>query len=192
MRLTFRRELAGVLLVTLFTLTGCGAIGSGAGAGPSPTPMPDSEILAIGKQIAQCLRDQGIVEMPDPIVDGNHHLQLPGDVEAQIEGRYPKSTLEQAQQSCQSLFDQLPESAIRGGDNTGDADPNAPGPEDVEALRAFAACARENGIPEFPDPKADGSFPVMGTPLAAEGKSARLLAVFQACAKYWDGGISYS
>jgi hypothetical protein len=32
----------------------------------------------------------------------------------------------------------------------------------------------------------------MGTPLAAEGKSARLLAVFQACAKYWDGGISYS
>jgi hypothetical protein len=77
--------------------------------------MSDAEVLAIGRQIAQCIRDQGIVEMPDPIVDENHHIQLPEGAEEQIEGRYPEATLQQAQQACQSLFDQLPESAVRDG-----------------------------------------------------------------------------
>ena len=59
----------------------------------------------------------------------------------------------------------------------------------VLALATLTGCG---AIGSGSDPKADGSFPVAGTPLAAEGKSARLLAVFQACSKYWDGGISYS
>ena len=179
--------------MALITLTGCGALGSGGGAAPSPTPMSDAEVLAIGRQIAQCIRDQGIVELPDPIVDENHHLQLPGDAQAQLEGRYPKSTLDQAQQACQSLFDQLPDSAVGdGGQQGANPDEKYPGPEDIDALRAFAACARENGIPEWPDPRADGTFPVRGTPLASEGKSVRMIAVFQTCAKFWDGGISFS
>jgi hypothetical protein len=183
----------GVLLVALVTLAGCGALGSGGGAAPSPTPMSDAEVLAIGKQIAQCFREQGIVEIPDPIVDEHHRLQLPGDAQTEIESRYPKSTLDEAQQACQSLFDQLPESAMRGGPEQGaNPDEKYPGPEDIDALRAFAACARENGIPEWPDPKADGSFPVRGTALAEEGKSERMRHVFDACADKWSGGITFS
>jgi hypothetical protein len=180
---------SAAIIVALITLSGCGATGAGAGAEPSPTGMSHAEVLAIGKQIAQCIRDQGVVEFPDPIVNEGGQLELPDNAEAEIEGRYPEATLQQAQQACQSLFDQLPESALKG---QGSDDPNGPGPEDVEALRAWAKCARENGIPEWPDPKSDGSFPVAGTPLEREGKSDRMRAVFDACQQYWDGGITFS
>jgi hypothetical protein len=187
MRILPRYATAALILITL---AACGTNGAGAGAGPSPTAMSNAEVLALGKQVAQCFRDNGIPEFPDPIVDDHGQLQLPNNMEAQIEELYPQQALEQAQQACQSLFDQLPESAIRGeGEST---DPDAPGPEDVDALRRWAACARENGIPEWPDPKADGSFPLAGTALGAEGKSERMRRVFEACQQYWSGGITYS
>jgi len=173
----------------LLTLAACGAGGPGAAAGASPTAMSNADVLALGKQVAQCFRDNGIPDFPDPIVDDHGQLQLPDNMEAQIEDVYPAQVLERAQQACQSLFDQLPESAIGGG---GDSDSDAPGPGDVEALRQWAACARQNGFPDWPDPKADGSFPLMGTPLEAEGKSQRMLAVFEACRQYWDGGFTIS
>jgi hypothetical protein len=187
-------RLGTALLVTFVTMTSCGLIGSGNGPAPSPTPMSDAEVLAIGKQIAQCIRDQGIVEMPDPIVDENHHIQLPEGAEEQIEGRYPEATLQQAQQACQSLFDQLPESAVRDGGSGGGGDPGdrSPGPQDMEALRAFAQCVREQGIPEWPDPGADGRFPVSTGPLAGQAKSPRLIAAYEACTKYWNGQVSFS
>ena len=184
---------AGALLVALLTLAGCGILRSGDGATPAPTTMPDAEVLAIGKQIAQCIRDHGIPDMPDPIVDENHHIQLPEGTEEQLEGSYPEATLQQAQQACQSLFDQLPESAVRsndGGDNNSGDD--VPGPEDQDALRQFAACVREQGIAEFPDPRADGTFPVIGTPLENQAKSQRLIDAYLACGKYWSGQIGFS
>jgi hypothetical protein len=44
-------------------------------------------------------------------------------------------------------------------------------------------------VPQWPDPSADGSFRIAGTPLGTEGKSARILAAQQACRQYWDKGI---
>ena len=155
----------------------------------APTTISNADVLAIGKQVAQCIRDNGIPDFPDPIVDDNGQLQLPSNTEDQIENAYPQQVLERAEQACQSLMDQLPESAIGGG---GDSDADAPGPGDVEALRQWAACARQNGFPDWPDPKADGSFPLLGTPLETEGKSQRMAAVVEACKQYWDGGFTIS
>jgi hypothetical protein len=186
---TLHRSVAALALVML--VAGCGTSGPGDPADPSSTTMSDADVLVIGKQVAQCLRDNGVPEFPDPIVDEHHQLQLPDDMEAQLETRYPPQTLERAQQACQSLFDQLPESAI-GGNGPNDADSDAPGPGDVEALRQWAACAREHGFPDWPDPKADGSFPLSGTPIAAEGKSPRMIAVFDACQQFWSGGFTFS
>ncbi|GEM_PF-701177 len=185
---TFLRCAAAVAVITL---AACSPGGSGGSADPSPTTMSDADVLALGKDVAQCFRDNGIPEFPDPIVDNNGQLQLPNNMETQLETLYSQQVLEQAQQACQSLFDRLPESAI-GGENSVSDDPRAPGPGDVEALRKWAECARQNGIPDFPDPKADGSFPLIGTPLEAEGKSPRMLRVFEACQQHWSGGITYS
>jgi hypothetical protein len=173
----------------LLTLAACGASGSGAPTGGSPTTMSSADVLSLGKQVAQCFRDNGIPEFPDPIIDDDGQLHLPGNMEQQLENVYPQQVLDQVQQACQSLMDQLPESAIGGGGNN---NPDAPGPGDVEALRQWAECARQNGFPDWPDPKADGSFPLRGTPYETEGKSQRMLAVFEACRQYWDGGFTLS
>jgi len=149
--------------------------------------MSDAQLLAAGKQIAQCIRENGVPTFPDPTVD-NGQLVLPDDAKTQMEATYSKDVLDQAQHACQSLMDQLPDSAIR--DSNGDE--NMPGPQDVDALRQFAACVRQHGIPEWPDPKADGTFPVAGTPLANEGKSPRMVAAMKECHQYWDGGIAFS
>ncbi len=185
---TFVRCAAAVAVIML---TACGPGGPGGSAGPSPSSQSNAEVLALGKEVAQCFRDNGIPEFPDPIVDENGVLQLPDNMEAQIESRYPQSAMEHAQQACQSLFDRLPESAIGGGEDQG-GDRQVPGPGDVEALRKWAACVRQNGIPDWPDPKADGSFPLRGTPLEAEGKSDRLIRAAEACQQHWSGGITMS
>jgi hypothetical protein len=40
---------------------------------------------------------------------------------------------------------------------------------------------REHGVPEWPDPKADGTFPIVGTEIEREGKSPRVVRAGQAC-----------
>ena len=102
-----------IAALTLALLSACGAGAPAGSAGPSPTTVSDADVLALGRQVAQCFRDNGIPDFPDPLIE-NHHLILPEDKEAQIQAQYPQSALDQAQHACQSLFDQLPDSAIRG------------------------------------------------------------------------------
>jgi hypothetical protein len=54
-------------------------------------------------------------------------------------------------------------------------------PEDVEKWRQFAKCMREHGVPEFPDPNADGEIDFLGDPkkypnVVTAGKACQSLA----------------
>jgi hypothetical protein len=51
---------------------------------------------------------------------------------------------------------------------------------------------REHGIPEFPDPKADGTFPIIGTPLENAGNSEAARSAMDACKVIYDGKITPS
>lgn len=153
--------------------------------------MSDAEILAIGKQVADCIRNNGVPDFPDPTVDQGR-LNLPEDQLQALEQKYSQQVLDQAQQSCQALMDRLPESAISGETEEQGGNQQEPGPGDVEALKRFAQCIRDNGIPDWPDPKADGSFPLIGTPLEREGKSDRVGAAVGKCQQHWSGGIRLS
>ncbi|BCB78036.1 hypothetical protein GCM10022251_36620 [Phytohabitans flavus] len=181
-----------LLLVTCGLLAGCGLTGASDAAEPSPTAMADAEILSIGKEVATCIRSNGVPEFPDPYVEEGH-LLLPDQVEQDIEAKYPEDVLERALAACQSIMDRLPESALKsdgGGESTGE--PGPPTAEDVDALRKFAQCMRDNGVPDWPDPKADGSFPLAGSPIETEGKSPRIIAGFDACGKHYDGKLAFS
>jgi hypothetical protein len=171
--------LAALLLAML---AACGSGGSGASSTASPTAMTNAQILAIGREAAQCMRDHGVPDFPDPVVDNDGHLQLPagaaGDRAKQELAGNPA-----AQTACEPILNRLPANAVRGG---GDGGYTA---QDLENLKKFAQCVRQNGIPEFPDPRADGTFPLAGTPLEAEGKSERFRTATQACKQYWDKGI---
>ncbi len=171
--------LAALLLATLVACSG----GFHPTASASPTAMSTADILAIGREAAQCMRDHGVANFPDPIIDNEGHLRLPdgpgGEAAKQALNNNPA-----AQAACEPILDRLGPYLAR--------DKGAVTQEEMQNLLKLAQCIRENGIPEWPDPKSDGSFPLVGTPLETEGKSPRLRAAMQACKQYWDKGITGS
>jgi len=177
----FLRRGALTALVTL-TLVGCSGHASGTtGASPSPSALSNDQILAIGQQAAQCMRQHGIPDFPDPSIDQHGQLSLPQGAA----GEHVKAELNanpDAERACQPILDRLPAGATRGSESQYTQ-------EDLANLLKFAQCMRRNGMPDWPDPKADGSFPIHGTPIEAEGKSPRFRAAVQACKQYWDRGI---
>src|SRR5262249_36808885 len=106
-----------------------------------------------------------------PALDADGYLTFPGaskDDERLVESL------------CATILQELPpppgQEAYQG-----------PSEEDIQALRDFADCFRANGIPEFPDPAADGTFPIDGTPLEQEVNGSSVAARVQearpACVK---------
>ncbi len=91
------------------------------------------------RAFAQCMRDNGLANYPDPDPNGRsgagHEAFDPND---------PK--VKAATEKCRGL---LP----GGGEH------QAPNPEAIKQLVAFAQCMRANGVTDFPDPDADGEFP---------------------------------
>ena len=136
--------------------------------------------------MAQCARAHGQPNFPDPVVnsegdDIEFNLPNQGDVKVVFQSleRFPE---------CKSILDQM--SAVSKTKKRGRRSRvGDPGPKDVPALRNFAKCMRQHGLPEWPDPKADGSFPLSGTPLQAEGKSNRIVTAADACKQFWSGRI---
>lgn len=85
---------------------------------------------------AQCMRDNGFTEFPDPSPDGRMQLRVTPESAPRFEA---------AAAACRDL---APE-GLRGEAMT---------PEQLEGLLKLSQCVRENGIPDFPDPKAEGNF----------------------------------
>jgi hypothetical protein len=149
--------------------------------------MSDAQILAIGRELAQCVRDHGLPELQDPKLE-NGQLVVPGLDEMD---EATKQRGEQALEQCRHIMNRLPPAVL--GESGPSNDRNRASAEDVPKLRKFAECVRNNGVPEWPDPKPDGTFPGgEDSPLVREGKSPRIVAAMQACRQYWDGSISIS
>jgi hypothetical protein len=152
---------------------GCSSA-SHPGALPSPSANDATVALSVGREFAQCARQHGKPDFPDPAIQEGV-LAFPG---ATKEDQFA------VQDACGSILQRVPVSMVHQA--------HAPSPQEMAQLRQFAQCLRENGMPEWPDPKADGTFPIVGTPLEAEGKSQRLLDARKVCDKYMSGGISGS
>jgi hypothetical protein len=180
---------AAIALAGLLAVPACGAAGHGAGAGASPsaTAMSDARLQTLVNDLVRCIREHGAPGMPDVRVQNGHVIQ-PDENSAD---NATKQNVDAALQACQKEKDRIPPAALGDGSDSSSkkAGPTA---ADVPKLRQFAKCMRENGLPDFPDPKADGSFPLAGSPLEREGKSPRVIAGMQACRKYWDGGMRFS
>jgi hypothetical protein len=131
------------------------ALATGSAATAQQTPAADRHDAALAH--AQCMRDNGYAEFPDPRPDGNIRFLIePGSAP-----RFHKAAA-----ACRHL---APE-GLRGEDIT---------PENLEALVRLAQCVRENGLPDFPDPTADGRFELRG--IGAGPGDPRLAAAMAAC-----------
>jgi hypothetical protein len=121
---------AAALLGALTLLTACGSSSNGDTAPAAGQEQP--------RKFAQCIRDNGVPDFPDPDAQGNFR----GPAHEQQDNPKFRAALE----ACRDL--------APGGEH----EQNRGSPAFVEQARKFAQCIRDNGVPDFPDPGPDGTF----------------------------------
>jgi hypothetical protein len=149
----------GVLL--LAGLAGCSASGDSAGA-TTTTTSGQQAAAAVWRELVRCARANGMPNLPDPQIDSNGRANFPNGTPE------PPASVRRA---CQSIYDRLPPSA-RG-------DEEERPPPDIQALLRFARCMREHGVPDFPDPDAEGNF--RAPPGSAGPNTPQFQGALQAC-----------
>jgi hypothetical protein len=159
------------VVLSSITLAGCSGASSGPGGQAS---SPQQQARAVWAAYARCVRAHGYPDFPDPQVNS-----LGKPIFAEPAGA--KSIGLRMQGTCGPILRRLP-AAAQG------RTPVTPAELRQEVL--FAGCMRRHGLPEWPDPRPDGSFPLASTPYAHMGKSGPVLAALQACQRYDTfGGI---
>lgn len=169
-----RRGVAvGLAIVALATLAGCvggrgggasanagasSATTNGAAAGSATGSVSAREyrarVLPIGRQFSQCARRNLRPDFPDPIFNQNGGLDFPDSAKRDFEALVVNPS-----SPCRKIMRQL--YAI--------APPPPAQPPSAELFaveQRYSRCMREHGMPEYPDPKRDGSDPLAGTDLS--------------------------
>ncbi|RSM74220.1 hypothetical protein DMB66_02080 [Actinoplanes sp. ATCC 53533] len=167
------RILALGLLLTA-AAAGCGPAPAGeevASAGGAPTASA-SAAAAGGEdaplKFSQCMREQGMTWFPDPKPGG-------GGLQIKVPKGTAKEKMDAAMAACKKW-------APDGGER-GPADP-----KQLEQARQMAQCMRDNGVPNFPDPDADGNMHVDGEKIGAGPGDATFDKADEACSKYRPSG----
>ena len=165
---------AVALIAALGLLTACGSSSSGgddddAGADRA-TPAANTEEQAL-LRFAQCMRDKGVPNFPDPVVnaDGTYSFPRPQGVQM--------SEVQETFEECRSLLPRDFQTPGQGAD-----------PEQQDALLEFASCMREQGV-DVPDPTATGGIHGMFAGLDAE--SPRVQAAIQQCQEYLGAAFGH-
>ena len=153
----------GAMLAASAALAACSSGGSqpaagspGAGQGRSP----DAQTAAI----IHCYRTHGDPSFPDPVYD-------PSDGRWHFDAMSPGSAPESTQQACRHLFPSV------------NASPPVPLAQFQQLVR-LAQCIRQHGVPTWPDPDPDGSFPL--PPSIQKGRVTSV--AMTACQRYMPSG----
>jgi hypothetical protein len=146
------------LIAALALLSGCAGnkdkgdgvatAGDGKATASTGADADQGDIAAQTAKYASCMRENG-VDMPDPEVDDDGRVQFrapAGGGDAQPADR---EKIQAAQEKCKQY---LP----NGGE------PPKLSTEELDQMRKFSQCMRENGYPDFPDPQPDGGIRIDG------------------------------
>jgi hypothetical protein len=150
-----RRLVPALLVVPLLVLAACGQSNR---SGVAPVDK-----AAAARAYAQCIRDNGVPDFPDP--DANGQLRGPAHEKAND----PK--FQAAQEKCRNL--------APGGEH------QKSDPATVEQMRQFSQCMRANGLPDFPDPDANGQLRGAGH---EQQDNPAYRAAMEACRQKLPGG----
>ena len=127
--------IGAIALVTAALAAGCGGSRSTHAAATAAR-----DPAAAWHQVVLCARAHGMPNLPDPQIDANGRAQFPSNLTIPAQTR----------QACQSLYDRL----VPNGAN------QAPTQAQLASLLRFARCMRSHGVADWPDPQADGTFPL--------------------------------
>jgi len=135
-----------------------------------PTTSQAETPTQIWHELVVCARTHGDPSLPDPTIDSQGMAHWPP-------GTQPPSKDTIA--ACQTIYNRLPAS-VRGG-----------GAPDIQMEIKFAQCMRAHGLPDWPDPQADGTYR-LPPDLRATSKSGpvwdRIKAGWDACAQFNPSG----
>jgi hypothetical protein len=161
-RLVGGRAAVGVGLMVVLLLAGLAGCSASGGSGAATTTTSGQQAAAaVLREFVRCARANGMPNLPDLRLDSNGQVSVPeGTPEP------PKSV----ERACRSIWERLPASAS--------GEQGRP-PADIQALLRYARCMREHGVADFPDPGADGRFPLPAS--LRGGKTPGFLRAMQAC-----------
>ena len=152
-----------LVLATILAVAGCG----GAGDKPSATPSTtDRNAQAV--KYSQCMRENGVPSFPDP-VDGRIQLNARKGSDLDPESE----TFKKAQETCKQY-------EPAGAGQRGQADQS-------QAL-TWVRCMRENGVPNMPDPQADGRM-LFNSDSGVDPESQAFKDAQQKCRDQAPGGM---
>jgi hypothetical protein len=144
-----RAPLLIALAAVLPVMLGACSSGSSSSDPPSAQGGSTSTVQAGVAQFAQCMRQNGVTNFPDP---QNGHFVMGGGIQS-------NPHFQSAIQACQHF---LGASGIGSGNSSGTQ----------SARLAFAHCMQTHGVPSFPDPQPDGA-------IVAPPESVRSTAAYQ-------------
>jgi hypothetical protein len=177
-----RGTLVAAVAVIGLALAGCGGSngdsnaasppGSGSnGAGSSGAEDRQTELL----KYSQCMRENGVPDFPDP---ENGRLQLKVHKGPGGNGLDPDSPqFKAAEEKCKDLQPAgLAQQAQSG--------------ERQEQMLKYVDCMRKNGVPNFPDPQADGRLLINRKDLGMDPESPTFKAAEDKCRDLAPGGVA--
>ena len=150
-----RRVVAALLVVPLLVLAACGQ-SNRTGAAPA-------DRAEAARAYAQCIRDNGVPDFPDPDADG--------ELRGPAHEKQDDPAFQAAQEKCRDL--------APGGEH------EKSDPATVEQMRKFSQCMRDNGLPDFPDPDPDGRLRGAGH---EQQDTPTYRAAMEACRQKLPGG----
>ena len=153
---------------TIPTVAGAGSTTTTSGTSIDASSSPRDGALAY----SQCMRDHGITDFPDP--DANGGLSISASPGSDLDPNNPQ--YQAADEACKSL---MPSHELS--------------PEQQAEMRTqnlkYSQCMREQGIPDFPDPKADGSLQIQAVPGSdLDPETPKFQAANKACEEYQPKG----
>lgn len=164
-------------LALMLALAGCGRAAANdaqvasaqtgdATAKPSASASAAADDPDAPLKFSRCMREQGITWFPDP-VGGRLTVSMP-------KGADPKK-MQAAQEACKKYMP-------NGGT------PPKTSAEQLEQERKLAKCMRENGVPNFPDPKPNGELEIDSTKLGTGPGDPTFDKADKACSQYHPEG----
>ena len=145
-------------------VAGCGSGGHAAGHA-TPSGTSSAQIQATLRELTQCVRQHGVPNFPDLTIDQRTgKVQVPPGT-----GKPPQSAID----ACRSIAARLP----------AEGRTRPPTAAEMAKLRELSRCIRQHGLPDWPDPDANGAFAL--PPRLRQGGKLMMRAQFQACRQYF-------
>lgn len=145
-------------------VVGCGSGGHAAGHA-TPSGARSAQTQAIVRELTRCIRQHGAPNFPDLTYD-----QRTGKVQPPPgTGKPPRSAIA----ACQSIAARLP----------AEGRTRPPTAAEMAKLRELSKCIRQHGLPDWPDPNANGAFAL--PPRLRQGGKSMMRTQFQACRQYF-------